>query len=248
MSYIGTNKVGKMYLGDTAIGKAYLGEDLVYDSAGGGQAEPTYIQDNLVFHLDGINRGGTTGHWVDLIGGVDFTLIGCTEATDHVSFGGTGYGYTNTDLNYPFANYTMEIVLAPNFTTPSANCVVFMANGSSNVGFGYLTNAIITTAGSTTRKMIPISKPTDIIQFRITEGANYSAYINGVQTALLSGLNNWSIKGKPSIGCRMNGSSPENKFNGSIYSIRIYLGGFTDEQRLNNLAVDNERFNMGLTL
>ena len=36
MSYIGTNKVDKMYLGGTAIGKAYLGDDLVYDSSGGG--------------------------------------------------------------------------------------------------------------------------------------------------------------------------------------------------------------------
>lgn len=36
MSYIGTNKIGKMYLGGTAIGKAYLGDDLVYDSSGGG--------------------------------------------------------------------------------------------------------------------------------------------------------------------------------------------------------------------
>ena len=35
MSYIGTNKVGKMFLGDVAIGKAYLGNDLVYSSDGG---------------------------------------------------------------------------------------------------------------------------------------------------------------------------------------------------------------------
>lgn len=57
MSYIGTNKVGKMYLGDTAIGKAYLGEDLVYDSAGGGQvlpydAEIEFLQSSGTQYID----------------------------------------------------------------------------------------------------------------------------------------------------------------------------------------------------
>ena len=32
MSYIGTNKIGKMYLGDTEIAKAYLGSNLVYQN------------------------------------------------------------------------------------------------------------------------------------------------------------------------------------------------------------------------
>lgn len=57
MSYIGTNKVGKMYLGSTAIGKAYLGNDLVYDSAGGGQvlpydAEIEYLQSSGTQYID----------------------------------------------------------------------------------------------------------------------------------------------------------------------------------------------------
>jgi len=57
MSYIGTNKVGKMYLGGTAIGKAYLGEDLVYDSAGGGQvlpydAEIEFLQSSGTQYID----------------------------------------------------------------------------------------------------------------------------------------------------------------------------------------------------
>jgi hypothetical protein len=30
MSYIGTNKIGKMYLGGTEIAKAYLGSNLIY--------------------------------------------------------------------------------------------------------------------------------------------------------------------------------------------------------------------------
>ena len=33
MSYIGTNKIGKMFLGDTEIAKAYLGDELVFQNA-----------------------------------------------------------------------------------------------------------------------------------------------------------------------------------------------------------------------
>ena len=247
MSYIGTNKVGKMYLGGVAIGKAYLGSDLVYSSAGGGQAEPTYIQDNLVFHLDGINRGGTTGHWVDLIGGVDFALTGCTEATDHISFGGTGYGTTSTDLNYPFANYTIEIVAAPNFTTPSAFTVLFLTNGSNNIAFSMGATGMALTATSN-RKKFPFSKPTNIVHYYIGSGSEYSVFINGNSVSLDSSSSYASVKGKPSIGCRMDGSTAENKFDGNIYSIRVYQGNLTAEQRQQNLAVDNARFNMGLTL
>jgi len=247
MSYIGTDKVGKMFLGSTAIGKAYLGSDLVYSSAGSGQAETTYIRDNLVFHLDGINRGGSTGHWIDLIGGVDFTLIDCTEATDHVSFGGTGYGSTSTNLNYPFANYTMEIVAAPNFTTPSAFNVFFMANGNDNIAFGVGSSGMALTATSS-RKKLYFSRPTNITHYYIGAGIDYAVFINGASATLHTDLSYVESKGKPSIGCRMNGSTAENKFDGSIYSIRVYQGNLTAEQRQHNLSVDNERFNMGLTL
>lgn len=51
MSYIGNNKIGKMYLGGTEIAKAYLGDDLVYQN-GGGPTPPTptpVFYDYLIF-------------------------------------------------------------------------------------------------------------------------------------------------------------------------------------------------------
>ena len=249
MSYIGTNKVGKMYLGIKAIGKAYLGSDLVYEASSGAQ-EPTYVQTNLVFNLDGKNRGGVSGHWIDLVNGVDFTLYNCTENAKSVSFGGSGYGVTSTDLNFPFATHYMELVVAPNFTTPSGYKIVFMTNTNRSLAFGYASNGTIpTTAGNSSRKIVPISKPTDIVQFSISSGSSYSAYING-NSVTPTGEDCWSIKssGKPAIGCRMNGSTAQDKFNGSIYAIRVYSSNLTDEERLQNLLADNIRFNMGLTI
>lgn len=39
----------------------------------GGEPLPEYIQDGLVFWLDGIDKGNITGKWIDLIGGIEFT-------------------------------------------------------------------------------------------------------------------------------------------------------------------------------
>lgn len=50
MSYIGINKIGKMYLGGIAIGKAYLGENLVHNSEGG--VAPVLPYDTEVEYLE----------------------------------------------------------------------------------------------------------------------------------------------------------------------------------------------------
>lgn len=54
MSYVGTNKIGKMYLGGTEIAKAYLGSNLVFQK-GGGPAP------GLVPYI----RGGGNGSYID---------------------------------------------------------------------------------------------------------------------------------------------------------------------------------------
>ena len=66
MSYIGSNKLGKMYLASTAIGKAYLGTELVYDVGGAPvllpyDAEIEYLQSSGTQYIDtGINGRSVT--------------------------------------------------------------------------------------------------------------------------------------------------------------------------------------------
>lgn len=250
MLKIGSDGIGGMYLGSDKIVKAYQGSDLVFDASGGDVTpQPTYVETNLVFHLDGINRGGTAGHWIDRINGVDFTLNGCTEFTDHVSFGGTGYGLTDSNLNFSLDNHTIELVIAPNFTTPSGSSVVFITSNQRNVAFAYTTSRINvqggTQSGYAERNTFAITKPTSIVHFIISQGIGYSAYVNG--SSISTGSTNYFTAGdKASIGCRMRNGSIANKFDGSIYAIRIYQGDLSAKQRFNNLLVDNSRYNMGL--
>ena len=86
MSYIGTNKIGKMHLGNTAIGKAYLGNDLVYSSDGGiapvltYDAELDYLQSSGTQYIEtGIIPTNTTGIKIvfDLVEVRDAFIVGC---------------------------------------------------------------------------------------------------------------------------------------------------------------------------
>ena len=74
--YLGNTEIGQIYLGSTEIGEAYLGSTKVFEAGGGsgGGELSDYVQDGLIFHLDGIERGNTAGHWIDRIGNVDFVF------------------------------------------------------------------------------------------------------------------------------------------------------------------------------
>ena len=62
----------------------------------------TYVlPSNLAFHLDCMNRGGQSGHWIDRIGGVDFKLTDVTEADSGMVFNGSSSKALVMDDNDP---------------------------------------------------------------------------------------------------------------------------------------------------
>lgn len=66
-------------------------------------------------------------------------------------------------------------------------------------------------------------------------------------TGLVTNTGNEAGKGAICIGCYSNGNV-YSVFKGNIYAIRIYSGHLTAAQMLANQKVDNERYNLGLTL
>jgi hypothetical protein len=48
-----------------------------------------YVQDGLVFQLDGIEKGGVDGVWKDLVGNKDFILFNCITNPNNIEFNGT---------------------------------------------------------------------------------------------------------------------------------------------------------------
>ena len=203
-----------------------------------------YVQ-GIKFWLDGIQKGNSSGNWVDLIGGKVFTNTGCIVGDNHWYFNNTYKTaatcyFTNSDtMNYPSTTSTIEIVYESEindyfclFITKTSGSVCFGTNGTgtqyiSSVGVNKATGVrtsgpekrIISIAGTTIiRDGVSISTTTANC-FGTVPSTNAIGYSPGATT--------WAFKGK-------------------VYCIRIYDRQLTQEEIIYNQKIDNLRFNLGL--
>lgn len=198
---------------------------------------PNYVSDGLVLWLDGILKGNDNTQWVDLVGGhVFLNENGAIFNTDNVE--SSGNNLKNTSFSTPdvySGNATIEVVIQ---YPDDSGGNVFMPSSvsSSKIAFGFYKpnasiNVIIMRSGSSGSFPTWIA-PNHNGSFSVNKN---NAYRNGV--ALTSSGNNYW------------GRSTENKILGpagtKVYSIRIYNKYLTEEEVLHNLAIDNERFNLG---
>ena len=126
--YVG-NKRYAPYIGDNR--RRYMG--------GGGSSydENSYIQDGLVFQLDGINKGSNQGYWTDLKGGVTFTI-----PASGVDVLDKGFEYTSKTY-MPLASGTI-----PNDSQYTVEVCFYKKNGDTLAGIfnaksGYASGTIM---------------------------------------------------------------------------------------------------------
>lgn len=236
MSYIGTNKVGKMYLGGTAIGKAYLGDNLVFGTSSG-QSEDDYISNGLVFHLD--CEDATTSKWIDRKGGIEFAMNNVSIGSDGgVIFSGSSYGYYSENLNFPSSSSTIEVVVYP---SANAAGVVFFTNAAGMVAFG-LGDRITTKSGNGNYRSTYIWESTGPFRKFTFAVAGNSLAVRDKSHPTASGTDSWFLKNKGTyIGTR---STSQNFFKGSIYQIRIYNRVLTEDEILHNQDIDIQKYNI----
>lgn len=213
-----------------------------------------YIRDGLIFHLDGINRGGTAGKWIDLIGGKEFTLTGVTENANNVEFAGTSssYGVYNGCVSGDFSAETIEICVEKNGTLRAfvlsqpknleTNKYGISAIYAHNDGYGmyYVANGTKYAA-----KRITGVAYNDYKTVSLTYGG--ASCIN-LQQASNGSTGAWGAltSGSTYIGIKNPAASSSYPLNGKIYSIRIYNRKLSLAEMQHNQLVDNNRFNIGL--
>lgn len=193
-------------------------------------AEPKYIQNGLVLHLDGLNPGSADGStWVDLVSGHIFTNHGAVMNSDSFSFDGTAW-MENSSFTSPAPNYgTIEVVYDLDFTNYTR---IFCPNGRTRLGLihrnrlfaGFGNNYTYT--GETGKGSISVQR--------------YRAYENG--QALTAGSTG-GLTGEPSV----NTISTSNGFEpviGKIYAIRIYNRQLTEAEVMHNLSIDLARYDV----
>ena len=224
--------------------------------------QPSYVQDGLVLHLDGINRGGVSGHWKSLVtynngsgfnDYIDFTLTDATESSDHVSFNGTtSKGIANVaSLDIPANGGTIEVCLKNGELIDEMMCVLHNAYGR-NICFsvfklsGYYYLSMCTggsTQASSENTAAQTSNSSDLLQ------GSYSCEIdsfkhNGVDFSYRQPrVQNTDASSYLSLMYRHRSDS-DAYAKGDIYSIRVYNRQLTDSERAQNYAADQYRFNL----
>ena len=203
---------------------------------------PNYVSDGLVLWLDGILKDNNdTTKWVDLVEGHVFvpTNENFVYNNDNVEL--NQGEFTNESFTVPSAsNGTIEVVVTTAGTGNSNTLFAgrFMDNSDRDkLAFGFYYNYIVArTVGGNVMPKYNVLNNNKNGSFSIT---NTNAYQNG-NALTTNGGDYWS-------GTRV-ANVLAGKTQTKIYCLRNYNKKLTQQEVMHNLAIDNERFNLGLTL
>ena len=223
----------KIFKGNTEILKIFKGMNLEWEKVIPIPSADAYVQDGLVFQLDGIDKGNVEGAWVDRKAGRQFTLNNCIVNSDNIEFNGTDSEAIYNQLLDFGTTTTLEVVFikeeTPATIISSGDKVQLIAlHTTSGYKYRYFSGNQVTgqpfpdpTAIHTLS--IPTSGRPILDQIAQPKTYKYMDSDTGTITYVGGGLS--YLKGK-------------------IYSIRIYNRNLTQDEMLKNQMIDIERFNI----
>lgn len=238
MIYLGgTKQITDAKFGNIQVKSIYLGNGLVWKK----KDEINYIQDGLVFHLDGINKGDDETKWTDLIGGIYFPLNTLTTVNDdNIQFKGNTFITGNKNIIVPFTEGTIEVCLDGN----SGNGCIFMNPNNQALSFMIYNSGYTIKPSGTSNNQFKMGN----YKYGKFTGSFISSLglVNGNKLTTMA-KDNWQPNNTyPTIGGR--NTRTRYYYTGKVYSIRLYNRQLTEDEMLHNQQVDNIRFNLGLTL
>ena len=201
-----------------------------------GGKDNTYIQDGLVFWLDGIDKGNDPTAWIDLIGGYTFPYSeGAVIESDGVA---NIYSQSvQAAFDAPQDTHTIEAV--SDYCSTNYGILLYgkqygnvvLVNGGGIITFGskpgklFITDLRTPTIVSCHYDFLMLNG--DIHTYQRTD--YWVQYFN----------DKFIIGGRENVDYRNTSK---------IYSIRIYNRKLTEEEMLHNQRIDNVRFNLGLNI
>ena len=205
-------------------------------------AEIPYISDGLVFWLDGIEKGNIHGSWKDLMGGGHvFTNHGGVFHDDRVTLDGASYLDSNTGNINADGGGTVEVCFRK---TGGSSFVLLTQNINNTLGFMWVSNMMLctTTLGPVyTNQALTVGDKYTISINTARLVRNGNAFSPAVQSG---GYVDGSVSNIV-VGAK---SESQHLFIGDIYSIRVYNRQLSQAEMLENQQIDNERFNLALSI
>ena len=222
----------RIFKGNTEILKIFKGMNLEWEKVIPLSAD-SYVQDGLVFQLDGIDKGNVEGAWVDRKAGRQFTLNNCIVNSDNIEFNGTDSKAVYNQLLDFGTTTTVEVVFTREKvfgTIISSGTKVELMALQLNSGYEYRyfsgnqkTGMVFPDPTAIHTLSIP-TKGRPILD-QIAQPKTYKDFISKSSTNTYVGGDTSYLKGK-------------------IYSIRIYNRNLTQAEMLKNQMIDIERFNI----
>ena len=242
----------RIFKGNTEILKIFKGMNLEWEKVIPIPSADAYVQDGLVFQLDGIDKGNVEGAWVDRKAGRQFTLNNCIVNSDNIEFNGkNSEAIDNDHYTLPTVpeNYTIEVVLYY-----GGGSGILTQNSTSGYGSPMMVSlysaAYYLTIGRKLYAVEALPENKYMCLQAQAKGKNNTIQVNcnGDVLASRQGTSstiddNFFAYGRPSIGCVWTSSSDRaGQLLGKVYSIRLYNRLLTEEEKYNNMVVDYMRF------
>ena len=242
----------KVFKGSTEIIRIYKGTTLEWEKSVPIPDADAYIQNGLVFQLDGIDKGNVEGAWVDRKAGRQFTLNNCIVNSDNIEFNGADSEAIDND-NYTLPTvpekYTIEVVLyygggsilTQNNDSSTSYGSPMMVALSSTINYLTIGRNLYAVEALPKNKYMCLqaqSKGSTLNTVQVNYNGNVLAQRGG---SIIS--NTFYDNGRPSVGCVWTSyTSKASHLLGKVYSIRLYNRLLTEEELYNNMVVDYMRF------
>lgn len=205
--------------------------------------EEDYIKDGLVFWLDGIDKGGVDGKWIDLVGGVEYSL---SDGAYFTSKSLVGEAIASKAINpFGFSPVTHTVSFAGRFVNSGQLLLFRSANAKDlNCCFWHIDDS-----GSPNPVQITMSLCGTIPKICYLIGVPDSAFIDvpivGAVSADRAVVNGYVTTNKGGT-CTTNSRRVNSvgQKGCEIYSIRIYDRLLSEAEMRHNQEVDRRRFKL----
>lgn len=208
--------------------------------------ENSYIQDGLIFQLDGIAKGNSadTTTWVDLKGGMVLAQHPDGNPVQSLAngwyFDGSARFYNST-----LTSYSQDLTVEACFqlASGSGDGIFHSSGGESGkpLIYKWSTYLIFLQRGKyATGSLGNVIKNGNPISLSLNQDRCFG---NSTSYALSSGTNFFTDKG---LGTEV-GTYNGKWMKGTVHAIRLYSRRLTEEEQRHNIMVDSKRFNFSLT-
>lgn len=242
----------KVFKGTTPISKIYQGLNLVWEMAAPIPGADAYVQNGLVFQLDGIEKGDSPTAWTDLKGGLAFTYNNCTLNSDNVEFNGVD-SYAESTAGYAL-NRNRSCTVEYCFYSEGGS--VFNSGVVSGVSYTYFdyidikgdTNFAGIVRDNNYTYSAPIEGQIHTMSYAyssterplISDGEAYPRPTTYLDSSLYKTLCNY---GNAVVGCYNSSATDKAGFlKGKVFAIRVYNRTLTREEQAQNQQLDYLRF------